>query len=195
MDIEHIQLLLGGIFKFSAPVVDAFFPCKLYHFAENFSVAAVKHQHATGVVVALNHFIYGAHKRGDVKGAYIFQRLLKALKHFILYAFKQSKAIGIVGVEGRAVQLGKLANLLDGYFVYRFFFKQLKKTFLQYLLRITNACINLFHCTNFLNKTFTKIINTARTAVGYLSDSQKLTVVISLYYYYTVSVKDIQHLS
>ena len=55
--------------------------------------------------------------------------------------------------------------------------------------------INLFLCIYFLNKTFTKIINTARTAVGYLSDSQKLTVVISLYYYYTVSVKDIQHLS
>ena len=145
MDIEHIQLCLGGTLQLSAPIVDAFFSRNTYHFAEDFMVTSVKHQYTTGIIVALYHLIYGAHQRCNIKRPDIFQRFLKAPKHFIFYALKQIKAIRIMCVECRAVQFCKLADLLDRNFIYRLFFKQLQKAVLQHLLRIAHPGVVIFH--------------------------------------------------
>ena len=87
---------------------------RLDHSAKHIRADVLKDQHAAGLLLLLDHRIDGLDQRGHVKGIHQLQRLLKRFQQILLDALQQCKAVAVVGIERRAVQLGPFADLLDG---------------------------------------------------------------------------------
>ena len=97
-------------------------------------------------LVFLNDPVKPTHKPRNIKRVYIaLHRSFKLPKQFLLDALQQVKAVGIMGVKGRAVQFCSFANLLDGDFVDRLVLHQLQQCFFQHHLGVFHSRIRL-HC-------------------------------------------------
>ena len=114
MGVEHFQLRLRYAMQVLFPVGDAFAPGKADHSAQHVRADILKDEHAAGLLLLLDHRIDSLDQRGHVKGIHQLQRLLKRFQQILLDALQQCKAVAVVGIECRPVQLSPFADLLDG---------------------------------------------------------------------------------
>lgn len=99
------------------------------HTSEDGGTCAAEDQNAAGVPVLLHHGIERGDQRTHIKAIDQPQGLPEGFQKLLLDALHQRKAIAVMGVEGRPVQLRQLADLLDRDLVDGLFPKQGQKGF------------------------------------------------------------------
>ena len=81
-------------------------------------------QHAAGFLVLPDHVVDRLDQRRNIKRFYQRERLRERFKQLILDRLQQRKAVAVMRIKRRAVQLRQLADLLDRDLVHALFLQQ-----------------------------------------------------------------------
>ena len=81
-------------------------------------------QHTAGFLVLPDHVVDRLDQRRNIKRFYQRERLRKRFKQLILDRLQQRKAVAVMRIKRRAVQLRQLADLLDRDLVHALFLQQ-----------------------------------------------------------------------
>ena len=81
-------------------------------------------QHTAGFLVLPDHVVDRLDQRRNIKRFYQRERLRERFKQLILDRLQQRKAVAVMRIKRRAVQLRQLADLLDRDLVHALFLQQ-----------------------------------------------------------------------
>ena len=123
MRVQHLQFLVARA-QLLPPVGDALRPGVIDHPVDDRRAGILEDQHTAGLLVLPDHVVDRLDQRRNIKRFYQRERLRERFKQLILDRLQQRKAVAVMRIKRRAVQLRQLADLLDRDLVHALFLQQ-----------------------------------------------------------------------